>query len=137
MAKIRVQDLAKMTNTIAQTAVGLMHAHAAELIHRDIKPANIAILPNRRVKLLDGVEEDSNPVGAGEERLRGGGPNLRRHRRPRREDDTGNLGRVIACQDRECRSLHRWRLLAGSDRRRAPNTRCQEGRRESHRNAVA
>jgi serine/threonine-protein kinase len=38
---------------VAQTAVGLMHAHAAELIHRDIKPANIAILPNRRVKLLD------------------------------------------------------------------------------------
>ena len=39
--------------TIAQVAVGLMHAHAKGLIHRDVKPANIALFPNRRVKLLD------------------------------------------------------------------------------------
>jgi eukaryotic-like serine/threonine-protein kinase len=38
---------------IAQVAVGLMHAHAKGLIHRDVKPANIALLPSRRVKLLD------------------------------------------------------------------------------------
>ena len=38
---------------IAQVAVGLMHAHAKGLMHRDIKPANIAMLPSRKVKLLD------------------------------------------------------------------------------------
>lgn len=38
---------------IAQIAVGLMHAHARNLMHRDIKPANIAMFPSRKVKLLD------------------------------------------------------------------------------------
>ena len=38
---------------VAQTAVGLMHAHACGLIHRDIKPANLALLPERRTKLID------------------------------------------------------------------------------------
>jgi serine/threonine-protein kinase len=38
---------------VAQVAVGLMHAHSRGLIHRDVKPGNIALLPDRRVKLLD------------------------------------------------------------------------------------
>jgi serine/threonine-protein kinase len=38
---------------VAQVALGLKQAHAVGLLHRDIKPQNIAVLPNRRVKLLD------------------------------------------------------------------------------------
>jgi serine/threonine-protein kinase len=38
---------------IAQTAVALMHVHARDLIHRDVKPGNLALLPERRIKLID------------------------------------------------------------------------------------
>ena len=38
---------------IAQAAVGLVHAHECGLIHRDVKPGNMALLPDRRVKLID------------------------------------------------------------------------------------
>lgn len=38
---------------IAQAAVGLMQIHKAGLLHRDIKPGNLAVLPDRRVKVLD------------------------------------------------------------------------------------
>jgi serine/threonine-protein kinase len=38
---------------IAQTAVALMHAHTKGLVHRDVKPGNIALLPDRRVKVID------------------------------------------------------------------------------------
>ncbi len=38
---------------IAQAAVGLNAAHQLGLVHRDIKPANLALLPDRRVKLID------------------------------------------------------------------------------------
>ncbi len=38
---------------VAQVAVALMHVHDRELIHRDLKPGNIALLSDRRVKLLD------------------------------------------------------------------------------------
>ena len=38
---------------VAQTAVALMHVHDLGLIHRDVKPGNIALLPERRVKLID------------------------------------------------------------------------------------
>ncbi len=38
---------------IAQAAVGLLHTHELGLIHRDIKPGNIALLPDRKVKLID------------------------------------------------------------------------------------
>ena len=38
---------------IAQTALALYAAHKQGLVHRDVKPGNIAMLPDRRVKLLD------------------------------------------------------------------------------------
>jgi serine/threonine-protein kinase len=38
---------------VAQVAVGLLHAHNRGLIHRDVKPGNIAVLPDRRIKLID------------------------------------------------------------------------------------
>jgi serine/threonine-protein kinase len=38
---------------IAQAAVALMHVHERGLVHRDVKPGNLALLPDRRVKLLD------------------------------------------------------------------------------------
>src|SRR5262249_56934862 len=38
---------------IAQTALALHAAHKQGLVHRDVKPGNIAMLPDRRVKLLD------------------------------------------------------------------------------------
>jgi serine/threonine-protein kinase len=38
---------------VAQAAVALMHVHERGLIHRDVKPGNLALLPDRRVKLLD------------------------------------------------------------------------------------
>lgn len=38
---------------VAQAAVALMHVHERGLVHRDVKPGNLALLPDRRVKLLD------------------------------------------------------------------------------------
>jgi serine/threonine-protein kinase len=38
---------------VVQTAVALMHVHARGLIHRDVKPGNLALLPERRIKLMD------------------------------------------------------------------------------------
>jgi serine/threonine-protein kinase len=38
---------------IAQAAIGLYAAHTLGLVHRDVKPGNVAVLPDRRVKLLD------------------------------------------------------------------------------------
>lgn len=38
---------------VARVAVGLVRAHAKGMVHRDIKPANIAVMPDRKVKLLD------------------------------------------------------------------------------------
>jgi serine/threonine protein kinase len=38
---------------IAQAAIGLHHTHGLGLIHRDIKPGNLALMPDRRVKLID------------------------------------------------------------------------------------
>jgi serine/threonine protein kinase len=38
---------------IAQAAIGLHYTHGLGLIHRDIKPGNLALMPDRRVKLID------------------------------------------------------------------------------------
>ncbi len=38
---------------IAQAAIGLFAAHQRGLVHRDVKPGSLALLPNRRVKLID------------------------------------------------------------------------------------
>lgn len=38
---------------VAQAAIGLYAAHSLGLVHRDVKPGNVAVLPDRRVKLLD------------------------------------------------------------------------------------
>lgn len=40
-------------NYIAQAAMGLKHAHDANLVHRDIKPANLLVDQKGTVKLLD------------------------------------------------------------------------------------
>jgi serine/threonine-protein kinase len=38
---------------VVQAAVGLFAAHERGLVHRDIKPGNLAVLADRRVKLID------------------------------------------------------------------------------------
>lgn len=46
-------DYERAANYIAQSAVGLEHAHEVGLIHRDIKPANLLVDRKNVVKILD------------------------------------------------------------------------------------
>ena len=45
--------LERAAHYIAQTAVGLQHAHNRGLVHRDIKPANLVVNQDDVVKILD------------------------------------------------------------------------------------
>jgi serine/threonine-protein kinase len=46
-------DVNLAAQVVVQVAVGLLFAHARNVLHRDIKPGNIAVLPDGRVKLID------------------------------------------------------------------------------------
>ncbi|MCH9793495.1 MAG: protein kinase, partial [Planctomycetes bacterium] len=53
VTKNGVLDFRDAVNYIRQAAIGLSHAHEADMVHRDVKPGNLLVDPKGVIKILD------------------------------------------------------------------------------------